>query len=215
MIYDPASHTYLDGNRIIPNVTAVISQVQNTAWFTEESAERGRFFHECCRLAFLGTLDYDWLLCVYPAMHADVMAYCDYLSRRGLWDQKALIEQPLYSQEFEFCGSPDYIFPGLIIDLKNYPYSSACHKVNAYQLYGYHHLALANPEICGPGPFEIENVYIAKGKYQEKSHPVGEVCLYQIRAWNEFEHMLKVYKLGQEHGKYQKYRKEDENEDIK
>jgi hypothetical protein len=107
MIKCDDTHTYTVDGQEYPSVTQILKDcgLIDITWYTDETAQRGTFVHECLQLIDQGTpsvlLDYG----------EDIGGYINaYLQFKKDALYKILqIEKPLYSSEYGFAGTPDRI----------------------------------------------------------------------------------------------------------
>lgn len=131
-------HRYLVDGREVPGVTAVLvanSLVDYSGpWFTPEAKQRGADLHAFCALVNDGTIDWDG---VPFEILPEVESYADWKAASGF--VPVGIEQPLYSRQHGFAGTPDlYGRLGgngqvVVVDLKR----GAAMAAVALQLSGY------------------------------------------------------------------------------
>lgn len=105
--YDPDLHRYTLDGRVIPGITRVLELTGfvDKAWFTEASRRRGTDVHRACW--FLAEKDLDWNT-VAPEHRARVEGFARFLE--DVKPTLALAETPLYSERYQFGGTPDFMF---------------------------------------------------------------------------------------------------------
>lgn len=123
--FDPQSHAYFAGNRIMPGVSEVLRCVAFRDAYTQQHLDeylrRGATVHALCAeydrgvLTDLGSLE--------PTLAARVQAWAT--ARKWCqWQTFAMIEMPLASRKHGFGGTPDRVFVNAeaheveIIDIK-------------------------------------------------------------------------------------------------
>ncbi len=121
-LFDPASHTYHLGDRVLPSVTEIIEAVIPRKWNPDPwYMQRGSMVHRACALLLRGELDEASLdpriagqmraaravMAAYPTILGDAIG------------QGGIIEQPLADPVRGFAGTPDYISgAGVLVDWK-------------------------------------------------------------------------------------------------
>jgi hypothetical protein len=108
--YEAERHLYFVDDELVPNVTRIISglNLQETRWFTDEAAERGRHVHECVHLLMLGTLD---PASIFPAYRGYVESAARLLEDAGVDCSKVRTEVRVYNAALGYCGTADYLGP--------------------------------------------------------------------------------------------------------
>jgi hypothetical protein len=110
LIFNEAEHSYtVDGTRV-PSVTQILTVLgfhgDRKMYFTEAVATRGSIVHEIIEEHIKGTL-------IEDIIHDDYVGYfkafCRFENESSLATFPALIEAPLYSEQYRFAGKPDII----------------------------------------------------------------------------------------------------------
>jgi len=118
LTFDPATHTYRLGSRVLPHVTGVIKPLEDYAGVPpsvlEWASERGRMVHEACQFLDEDDLDESSL---DPEIAPYVEAYRRFLEEvRPEW---YAIEQPVHSDRYGYAGTLDRV--GYLTGLKRSP----------------------------------------------------------------------------------------------
>jgi hypothetical protein len=106
--FDPVLHRYAINGIPAPGITRILDLtgfITNKEWFTEESRQRGKDIHRACW--FLAENDLNWDT-VRPEYRARVRGFQKFLE--DVQPKLILVEQPLCSFQFGFCGTPDFVF---------------------------------------------------------------------------------------------------------
>lgn len=104
LILDPKTHIYtVDGIRK-PGITEIIKSagLVDDRWYTDYSAERGSAAHKACHFFDENDLDES---SVDPAILPYLEAWKKFRAESGFSPE--IIEEPLYSEAFQFAGTPD------------------------------------------------------------------------------------------------------------
>lgn len=162
LTFDPATHIYMKGGRVLPSVTQVLSEVGilNKDWFTEAAAWRGSVVHMCCELDDEGDLD-------ESSVPEEARGYLD--AWRLFKSQNPMnfvsIEQPM--DRFGYAGTPDRDAEWAVVDLK----TGAIQPWVALQLAAY-------TELIGETGSRAFNRFAVRigndGKYAVKEFPLVE-----------------------------------------
>ena len=99
-----ATHEYRINGQPVPSVTQTLKEAGliNSTWFTPEAALRGQHVHTACALWDKGELD---TCALDPVLVPYLEAWQKFRKESGV--TPAIIEEPFYSLEHGFAGTPD------------------------------------------------------------------------------------------------------------
>lgn len=142
LAFDADKHEYRWNGRVIPSVTTVIKSLglTNADWYTDDARDRGQMVHLATALDDRGELDEST---VDERIAGYLDAWRHWRKVSGLVAE--FIEQPVYSAELDYAGTPDRvgIANGLptIVDIKNgqpecwHPLQTAAYAIACYGFY--------------------------------------------------------------------------------
>jgi len=105
--FNEAAHEYSCEGKVYPSVTQILKDcgIIDITWYTDETAQRGTFVHDCLKLIDQGTpavlLEYG------EDIEGYINAYLQF--KKDAQYKIEAIEEPLCSQEYGFAGTPDRI----------------------------------------------------------------------------------------------------------
>ena len=136
LIFDAERHAYTYRGRPVPSVTTVMRPLYDAAYRhadrgrKQEILARGSAVHKCVE-------DYEKGRGYDEAYAGYLRAWAAFRRDFGLALAPEAIEVRLYSKTLGFCGTPDSVFSGVLIDVKS---SETPCPITAVQLAAYAHL---------------------------------------------------------------------------
>lgn len=120
--FDPESHTYRVGRKIIPSVTQLLGEAGFDGWLRyardsdlEFARKRGSYIHELTALLDRGELDLEAVKRQYPEAIGYLKGWAKFrLGWPGL--HPVLIEETLRLGDGSYAGKPDRVFRGANVD---------------------------------------------------------------------------------------------------
>ena len=108
--FDAERHLYFVDDRLVPNVTRMISALNlvDTSFFTEESRERGSHVHQAVHLYIKGELDES---SVHPPWRGHVAAAIKLLQDARADLSRLQTEVRVYNARLGYCGTADVLGP--------------------------------------------------------------------------------------------------------
>ena len=178
-----------------PSVTQIISDggLSDFSHVSPDILERacnfGKATHKMVELKLKGTLNEEEL---DPALHGPLEAFKEWYSdhcyqRGGLSDSR--LEVPSFHPKLHYCGTPDIVFPKLLIDIK----SRLSPLANALQCCAYdemdggdreHRILILNQD----GTYQYLRVNATKAKRRE--------------SWSRFRYLLDLHERKMEISKW-------------
>jgi hypothetical protein len=153
--YDRKKHRYFIDSVQVPSITQILSLLDtDRKYYTAESAERGRFIHQCCRTAVIvGQNDLSFLKIHFSTEFESVKSFMDVLINAtgfsSLTELNAhtfqVWEKPIFHYGKGFAGTPDLIIQGqneyagknFIIEIKTGPLTERRLELAKLQLSAY------------------------------------------------------------------------------
>ena len=136
LTFDPEQHAYAYRGSPVPSVTTVMRPLYDRVYRAvprdqaREAMARGTAVHKCVEDYEMGR--------GYDAAYAGYLrAWAAFRRDFGFLAAPEAIEVRLYSKTLGFCGTPDIVFDGVVIDVKS---SDTPCPITAVQLAGYTHL---------------------------------------------------------------------------
>ena len=136
LTFDPERHAYAYRGRPAPSVTTIMRPLYDHVYRAvprdqaREAMTRGTAVHKCVE-------DYEKGKGYDEAYSGCLRAWAAFRRDFGLVTAPEAIEVRLYSKTLGFCGTPDSVFSGVVIDVKS---SEAPSPITAVQLAAYAHL---------------------------------------------------------------------------
>jgi hypothetical protein len=178
--FNEKTHEYECEGKVYPSVTQILQDcgLIDISWYTEESAMRGTYVHECLKL-----MDENVPLVMLDT-GPDIKGYIDaYLHFKHDTDYKVLqIEKPYIDKNLRLAGTPDRICTingtDCILDIK----TGQKQEWHGLQLRGYKLLV-------GEGSFLLRAIYLnINGKYRLESYKDSDyrnifMCALSLYHW--------------------------------
>lgn len=107
--FDPATHTYRDGDRVVPGVTRVLDGALSSyagvpPAALAAAAQRGTYVHSACELLLWQNLHWDSL---EPAYKPYIDAFARFLEQSDV--EIELPEERVYHPELRYAGTADLV----------------------------------------------------------------------------------------------------------
>jgi hypothetical protein len=169
LTFDADVHQYKWDGKVVPSVSEILRKVglsKDYVGIDDFYKNRGAVLHKCVELYLKGVLDEETIDPVVKPYFDGFLAYWSKHKHKPV-----KIEEPLYSEDWKFAGTPDLVCENIIIDWKT---SKSHDRVAELQGEGYK--ILVGPPIKfrvvqfpGDGSFEIFD-YGDSIKYWESIH---------------------------------------------
>lgn len=137
--FDPATHRYTVGNKIVPSVTQVVHGVMplgiNDTW----AMQRGTALHLACALDNQNRLD-------LATVHDEIRPKLDAWRRFRADFPRVIVanELPLFHEDYQYAGTPDVIFDddgnSIVCDIKSSVWPQSFVQIGGYSLLWKHRL---------------------------------------------------------------------------
>lgn len=113
---DEEKHKYFWNGKEVPGVSAILKKVGLCRDYSKIDpfyAMRGKAMHKCIELYLKGTLDETSIDPILAPYFSGFLAYWSKHKHKVV-----KIEEPLYSEEWKFAGTPDLLCEDILIDWK-------------------------------------------------------------------------------------------------
>ena len=180
--FDPATHTYLSGERILPSVTEIVTSVcGEPSYASEWHMNRGRAVHKAIALTIKGTLD-------ESTIDDRIRPYLD-TAKKALSELKisqfVIIETPMLHKVLQYAGTLDlFTDEGILIDFKTNQHS----PTTQIQLGGYSELLKSNGyKVNGCWELVIGETNYKLTKYKPEKCIRLFLAAYTLYGWQKEE----------------------------